>query len=389
MTVTVPDVLDCIVIGGGVIGIAIGRALALAGRKVVILEAETELAMHTSSRNSEVIHAGIYYPENSLKAKLCVRGRTMLYEYCRDRDVPHKRIGKIIVACDGDDRRLLENYAASAVANGVDDLVRLDGGEIRRLEPAVSCVAGLLSPSTGIVDSHAFISALRADLESADGVILCRSRVNTISPYSGGMKVAIRDNGKPLEVRCRVLVNAAGLWANSLALSAGSGTDLVPPLYLAKAHYFVLQGPPPFGRLIYPVASSGGLGIHVTLDQSGSVRFGPDVSWVDDIDYSFDESRLKSFIPAIRRYYPDLNPVQLVPGYTGIRPKLSAAGQPMADFVIQDERVHGMPGLVNLFGIESPGLTASLAIADTVSKLVVGKSLSSGLVQDIPEVTCA
>lgn len=363
------DFFDCVVVGGGVIGIAVARALALAGSQVVVLEAEDAIAAHASSRNSEVIHAGIYYPANSLKAKFCVRGRQMLYQYCRDRGIPHQRIGKIIVACDDDDRRLLENYAESAVTNGVDDLVSLDAEDVRGLEPAVRCVAGLLSPSTGIFDSHAFIAALQADLELANGIVLCRSRVSGIAPCQDGLRVSIADNGENLEVSCRVLVNAAGLWANSLALSAGIGSELVPRLHLAKAHYYLLQGPSPFRRLIYPVARDGGLGIHVTLDQHGGVRFGPDVSWVEGIDYSFDEKRAESFIPAIRRYYPDLDPGRLVPGYTGIRPKLSAVGQPAADFVIQDEGVHGVPGLVNLFGIESPGLTASLALAEAVAAL--------------------
>ena len=370
MTSEFPEELDCVVIGGGVIGIAVGRALSLAGREVVVLEAEAAIATHTSSRNSEVIHAGIYYPANSLKADLCVTGRKMLYQYCRDRHVPHRRLGKIIIACDEDDWRRLDSYAASAAANGVDDLVWLDVGDVRRLEPAVRCVAGLLSPSTGIVDSHAFIAALRADLEAAGGWLFCRHRVTGIAPYSNGLRLRIDANGDQFEVRCKVLVNAAGLWAQSLARCTGLGTESVPDLHLAKAHYFFLQGRSPFGRLIYPVASGGGLGIHVTLDTGGAARFGPDVTWVDTIDYKFDESRLECFVLAIRRYFPDLDPSRLVPAYTGIRPKLSAAGAPEADFAIHGEQVHGIAGLINLYGIESPGLTASLALANTVTERI-------------------
>ena len=373
MTTELDDELDCVVIGAGVVGIAVARALSLAGREVVVLEAEPEIATHTSSRNSEVIHAGIYYPAGSLKATLCVEGRRMLYEYCRARNVPHRQLGKIIIACDKEERRLLADYAASAAANGVDDLVPLDAGEVNRMEPAVRCVAGLLSPSTGIVDSHAFISALRGDLEAAGGMLFCRSRVLRIAPLSGGFKICIADEGDQVEVRCRLLVNSAGLWAQSLARTAGFGAEVVPDLHLAKAHYFVLQGRSPFNRLVYPVAGNGGLGIHVTLDTGGAARFGPDVTWVDDIDYRFDETRRESFVAAIRRYFPDLDPAMLLPGYTGIRPKLSGVGAPAADFAIHDEGVHGVAGLINLFGIESPGLTASLALADRVVSLLVGR----------------
>ena len=358
--------LDCIVIGAGVIGIAIARRLALAGREVVVLEAESHVASHTSSRNSEVIHAGIYYPEGSLKAKLCVSGRDLLYQYCADRDVPFQKTGKIIVATQSGDVPTLHKYAAQAEANGVTDLQWLTRRDVSKLEPAVDCEAGLLSPSTGIIDSHSYILALQGELEAANGSVVCRSRVRSVKIRDGGFEVLVGD-GAAYSVTCRCLVNSAGLWAQDVANRiAGFPQACIPKQHLSKAHYFTYQGASPFDRLIYPIPGDGGLGIHVTLDLGGSARFGPDAVWVEDINYEFDTSRKADFVAAIRRYYPALEQDKLSPGYTGIRPKLSGPGEAPADFKIQAADEHGVEGLINLFGIESPGLTASLAIGELI-----------------------
>ncbi|HET6629123.1 MAG TPA: NAD(P)/FAD-dependent oxidoreductase [Woeseiaceae bacterium] len=357
--------LDCVVIGGGVIGMAVARRLALAGREVVLLEAEDAVCMHTSSRNSEVIHAGLYYAQDSLKARLCVTGRQALYAYCEERRIPHRRLGKLIVAGDAAELARLDSIAARARANGVEDLQRLTAAEIAELEPAVRGAGGLLSPSSGIVDSHALVSALQADLEAAGGVVVCRSRVAGIDLAADGFTLAMADAG--FSASCRTLVNAAGLWAAEVARSIrGFPERLVPAMHLAKGHYFTLQGKSPFSRLVYPVPVDGGLGVHVTLDIQGTARFGPDVSWVESVDYGFDESRKGAFVEAIRRYWPELDPEKLSAGYTGIRPKLSGPGMPAADFLVQGPERHGVPGLVNLFGIESPGLTAALPLAEAV-----------------------
>lgn len=357
--------LDCVVIGGGVIGIAVARRLALAGREVVVLEAEDSVGMHTSSRNSEVIHAGLYYPRNSLKARCCVEGRRQLYAYCETRNIPHRRLGKLLVACHEAELARLRDIEERARANGVADLRPLTRREIAELEPAVSCVGGLLSPSSGIVDSHAFVAALRADLEAAGGLVLCRNRVDGVAPSDAGF--AIRLGGGDGFAACRTLVNAGGLWATDVASSIeGFPAKLVPRLHLAKGHYFVLEGKSPFGRLVYPVPADGRLGVHVTLDIEGRARFGPDVTWIETVDYRFDESRKAAFVDAIRRYWPGLPAERLAPGHTGVRPKLTGPGGPFADFLLQGADVHGIRGLANLFGIESPGLTAALAIGDRV-----------------------
>ncbi|HEX7060691.1 MAG TPA: NAD(P)/FAD-dependent oxidoreductase [Woeseiaceae bacterium] len=363
------DELDCVVIGGGVIGLAIARQLALAGREVVVLEAEEALAMHTSSRNSEVIHAGLYYATGSLKARTCVEGRGRLYAYCEERRIPHRRLGKLLVACSENEIGRLRDIEQRARANGVNDLRRLSAPEVAELEPAVRCVAGLLSPSTGIVDSHAFIAALEADLQGAGGTVLCRTRVDSVAVTGRGF--ALRLHGSEGQATaCRTLVNAAGLEAASVARSiAGFPPHLVPERHLAKGHYFVLQGKSPFSRLVYPVPVDGGLGVHVTLDIEGRARFGPDVAWVDAVDYGFDEHRREAFAAAIRRYWPDIDAERLMPGYTGIRPKLGGPGAPAADFVVQGPGVHGIEGLVNFFGIESPGLTAALELARIACRL--------------------
>jgi len=359
------DRIDTAVIGAGLVGLAVARALALSGREVVILEAEDAIGTHTSSRNSEVIHAGIYYPQGSLKARACVEGRERLYAYCAERGVPHRRCGKLIVATDAAQEGELEGIRRKAQANGVTDVVRLGVDEARALEPALSFVAALHSPSTGIVDSHALMLAYLGDAESAGAMLALKS------PLEKGI---VRPEGIELQVAgaepllARAVVNSAGLRAPSLARRIeGFPAALAPRELYAKGNYYALARRAPFSRLVYPVPEPGGLGVHVTLDLGGRARFGPDVEWIDAPDYRVDPQRAQAFYAAIRRYWPGLPDGALVPDYAGIRPKISGPGEPAADFVVQGPREHGVAGLVNLFGIESPGLTASLALADDVA----------------------
>ncbi len=358
--------LDVVVIGGGVIGLGVARALALAGREVTVLEAEPAIGLHTSSRNSEVIHAGIYYPTGSLKAQLCVAGKLALYEYCTGEDVPHARLGKIIVATREEETPVLQKIEAQARANGVHDLEWLDERQTRELELQVKAVRGLFSPSTGIVDSHALMHALRRDAERAGARVVLRTPV--LGGEVRGDCIKLSTGGaEPMELLSRAVINAAGLAAQEVSHRiAGVPKNAIPGRHFAKGHYFVLGGRAPFSHLVYPVPVPGGLGVHVTLDLAGQARFGPDVSWVDGIDYSFDEGRALAFYAAIRAYFPALADGALQPGYTGIRPKLAPEGAPPHDFVIQGPGDHGVPGLVNLYGIESPGLTATLALAERV-----------------------
>jgi L-2-hydroxyglutarate oxidase LhgO len=361
------DEIDCVVIGAGVIGLAVARTLALRGREVALLEATREIGSATSSRNSEVIHAGIYYPRGSLKARLCVEGRDRLYAFCTSHGVPHRRLGKLIVATTDAQRAELEALAARAAANGVTDLLPLERDGIAKREPSISAVAGLFSPSTGIIDSHGYMLALRGDAEAAGAMIAFDSPVLGGEAKPNGILLRVGD-GAATELLCRHLVNAAGLGAQAVARAiAGLDATLVPPLYYAKGNYFVLAGRTPFRHLIYPVPEPAGLGIHVTLDMTGAARFGPDVQWIDRIDYAVDPGRAGSFYAAIRRYWPGLPDGALLPGYAGIRPKLQPPGGAAEDFMIQGPAAHGVPGLVNLYGIESPGLTASLALADLVA----------------------
>ena len=358
------DRLDAVVVGAGVVGLAAARALALSGREVVILEAEDAIGTHGSSRNSEVIHAGIYYPRDSLKARSCVAGNRRLYEYCVERGIPHLRCGKLIVAADEAQISKLREIQSKALENGVTDVVWMAREQARALEPQLDCAAALYSPSTGIIDSHALMLAYLGDAEANGAVLALKSVLNGVVVTDRGMELQVNEN----RFLTKILVNSAGLTAPSVARRIGGmPQDLVPGQYYAKGNYYSLAGRAPFSRLVYPVPEPGGLGVHVTLDLGARARFGPDVEWVDAIDYRVDPRRAQAFYAAIRRYWPALPDGALAPAYCGIRPKIAGPGAPAADFVIQGPREHGVPGLVNLFAIESPGLTASLALADHVA----------------------
>ena len=362
--------LDCVVIGAGVVGLAVARALAQAGHDTLVLERETLIGSATSSRNSEVIHAGIYYPRGSLKARLCVHGKELLYAYCAAHGVAHRRCGKLIVATRPEELDALGRIRRQAADNGVTDLVPLTAGEARAQEPALSCVAALHSPSTGIVDSHGLMLALQGDLETAGGMVAFASPVESARVTADGIVLAVGGD-EPMELLSRRVVNAAGLHASRLAQRiAGLPPARVPATLYAKGNYYSLAGRSPFSRLIYPVPEAAGLGVHLTIDLAGQARFGPDVEWIPAIDYSVDPARADGFYQEIRRYWPALPDGALQPAYAGIRPKLQAPGEPARDFVIAGPAEHGVPGLVNLFGIESPGLTASLAIAQTVREML-------------------
>lgn len=361
--------IDCAVVGAGVVGLAVARRLALSGREVVVLEAEDAFGTHTSSRNSEVIHAGIYYETGSLKARLSVPGRHALYRYCEEHQVDHRRIGKVVVACDETELPGLMKYRKQAEINGVNDLRMLDQAELNALEPEVKGVAGFLSPSTGIVDSHGLMLAYLGDAEDHGASLALESPVLSGAVQDDGIRLEIGGSAG-MSLLCNTVVNAAGLNAPDLARSiAGVPPQTIPPTYYAIGHYYTLAGRTPFSHLVYPVARQDWLGVHVTIDLGSRVKFGPDFAWTDRVDYRFDESREAAFYQSIRRYYPGLQDGALVPGYTGIRPRITGPGEPAQDFLIQGRETHGVPGLVNLFGIESPGLTASLAIADHVAQL--------------------
>ena len=353
---------EAVVIGAGVVGLAVGRQLARAGREVLVLERHELIGSEISSRNSEVIHAGIYYPTGSVKARTCVRGKALLYEHCKSYNVPHERVGKIIVATAAAQRETLEAYRRQALINGVGELPWMTRADILALEPEVEAIAGVYSESTGIIDSHAFMLSLLGDIEAAGGSIAYLTEVTDLKQVGRGVRVRCGD----FDLDADAVVNAAGLAAPAMAARLGGAHTG----YYAKGHYYTLSGKTPFSRLIYPVAEAGGLGVHVTLDMAGQARFGPDVVWQDDEDYGFDGTHIGAFVEAIRRYYPGLDESRLNPGYTGIRPKLAPPGEPASDFVIEGPADLGVPGLVNLLGIESPGLTSSLAIAEEVAEIL-------------------
>ncbi|MDE2513725.1 MAG: NAD(P)/FAD-dependent oxidoreductase [Alphaproteobacteria bacterium] len=369
--------VECVVIGAGVIGLAVARALAAGGRTVLVVEKERYIGAHTSSRNSEVIHAGLYYPADSLKARFCVAGRKQLYDYCTARGIAAKRIGKLVVATDETEVPLLAKVMAHAKANGVDDLERLDAKAARAMEPEVACVAAFHSPSTGLIDSHALMLSLQGEAEAKHATVALRAEVASGRVReSGGFALEIA-GADPMTLECEILINAAGLYAPSVARQlAGVPPTSIPRDYYCRGVYFTLPGKAPFRRPVYPVPEHAGLGVHYTPDLAGQGRFGPDIEWIDGVDYTVDPRRSARFYAAIRKYWPGLPDGALQPGYAGIRPKISGRDEPAADFRIDGAERHGIAGLVNLFGIESPGLTSSLAIADYVAALINAPALA-------------
>ena len=368
--------VDSVVVGAGVVGLAVARALARAGREVVVAEAAAAIGSGVSSRNSEVIHAGLYDAPGSLKATLCVAGRRLLYPYCEAHGVGHRRCGKLVVAASAAQVEALRTIEARALANGVEGLRWLSGAEARALEPALNAEVALLSTVTGIIDSHSLMLAYLGDLERAGGTLVVRSPVEGATVTGDGIVLRVGGD-EPVELLARSVVNSAGLFAQSLARRIdGLDAATIPRERFAKGNYYALAGRSPFARLIYPVPEPGGLGVHLTLDLAGQARFGPDVEWLapdiaaDAIDYAVDASRGERFVAAIRRWWPGLPDGALAPAYSGVRPKLSGPGEAARDFVVQGPEAHRVAGLVNLYGIESPGLTASLAIAAAVARLL-------------------
>lgn len=363
------EAVDAVVVGAGVVGLACARALAQAGREVILLEAESGIGMGTSSRNSEVIHAGIYYPAGSLKALHCVRGKELLYRYCAERGIDHRRCGKLIVATAPGQLPALAALQEHGRRNGVDDLEMLDATTAIAMEPALRCEGALSSPSSGIIDSHALMLSYQGDLEAAGGVCIFNTPVERLRCRDAVVELET-GGSDATRLQARLLVNCAGLHAQALARRMeGFPPEHVPPSHFAKGNYFALAGRAPFSRLIYPVPEAAGLGVHLTLDLGMQARFGPDVQWVDAPDYDVDPGRAAAFYAEIRRYWPALRDGALLPAYAGVRPKIQAPGEPARDFMITGPRDHGIPGVINLFGIESPGLTGSLSIGRQVAEM--------------------
>lgn len=368
--------IDTIVVGAGVVGLAVAAELAGQGNDVIVLERNALIGMETSSRNSEVIHAGIYYPTGSLKHRLCIEGRRALYPFLEARNLPHRKCGKLIVATSADEAENLHTILETAQRNEVEGLELITGKAAMAMEGELRCVAAIHSPETGIVDSHSFMLALRGMLEDNGGMIAFRSPIDVIEPLAGGGGFRVLAGGpEPIRVTARRIVNSAGLWAHEVALRIeGYPGGALPPFSLAKGSYFALSGRSPFSRLVYPAPVEGGLGVHSTIDLSGRTRFGPDVEWLDvtdpeQVDYRVDPARADSFYEVIRRYWPALPDHALLPDYSGCRPKVNLRGQPAGDFLILGEEAHGIAGLINLLGIESPGLTSALAIARRVGAM--------------------
>lgn len=366
--------VDVIIIGAGVVGLAVAAEFAREGHEVIVLEAAAAVGTQTSSRNSEVIHGGMYYPTGSLRHRMCVEGRRKLYAYLETRGVPYQKRGKLIVATSDSETRKIEAVHATGLKNDVEHLDLVTGRQAMDWEPALRCKAALWSPETGIVDSHGYMLALRGEIEDHGGVIAFNAPVTAIEPLTQGGYRVITGGADAGAITCRRLVNSAGLYAQSVAHSiAGYDAALIPRLVLAKGNYFGCTAKPAFSRLIYPAPVDGGLGVHVTLDLAGRMRFGPDVEWLSttnpaDVDYRVNPARSALFYDAIRQYWPGLPDDAIIPDYSGCRPKLSGPGEPVQDFRIDGPELHGHAGLVNLFGIESPGLTSSLAIAEDVRR---------------------
>ncbi|MEO0031431.1 MAG: hypothetical protein RIS94_1189 [Pseudomonadota bacterium] len=366
--------LDALVIGGGVIGLAVARALAMQGMETIIAERAAHFGMETSSRNSEVIHAGIYYAPGSLKARLCVAGRDALYDFCDSHGVPYRRSGKFIVATRTEQVPALDAILNNARASGVEDLAWMDGAAVRAAEPDILCERAIFSPSTGIIDSHAYMTALLGEAEAHGAVLACATRIGAIRRIPEGWAVYLEGEDEPALTTRRV-INCAGLWASEVARAVeGMDERDIPATRYAKGCYFSYSGSTRFRHLIYPVPEPGGLGTHLTLDMGGGARFGPDVEWIDTLDYEVSPDRHARFLGAVRAFWPGVDPERLQPAYSGIRPKISGPGEPAADFRFSGPDEHGAPGVFHLYGIESPGLTASLAIAAHVRDMVEAQS---------------
>ncbi len=363
--------VETIVIGAGVVGLAIARELALRGQEVIVLEQHDLIGSETSSRNSEVIHAGIYYPPGSLRAKLCVEGKAKLYRFCAENGVPHEPITKLLVATSVSQLPKLKAIQETAIRNGVTDLQPLSGAEAKKLEPELACVAAMLSPSTGIIDSHALMLALQGHAETNGAQVVLNTPVTKLGIGSGGLYTIDTGGEAPGRITSKRLIVSAGLHASKLARTLPWDGNYRPPeTYYAVGQYYALAGRSPFSRHIYPMPDGAWLGLHVTVDIGGRCKFGPDIEWIPEIDYAFDETKLDKFLGFIRTYYPGLDPSRLHADYTGIRPKLYREGEPVPDFFLHGPAVHGLPGLMLLFGIESPGLTASLSMAEMVAEMM-------------------
>ena len=357
--------MQVLVVGAGVVGLGIARAIALAGHEVIVAEAESAIGTVTSSRHSEVIHAGLYYPTNSLRARHCVRSRRMLYDYCATRGVPHRKTGKIVVASNDSELKRLDEIYRQAQINGCENLALIDAAAVKKLEPEVFCVGAMNSPETGIIDSHSYMLALRGEIEDHGGAIALNTRIERLVRIPAGWEIHF---GAGETIVVDAVVNSAGLGAQALARATdGYPQERVPKLALAKGNYFSYAGRPVFKRLVYPTPVPGGLGTHVVLDLGGRMRFGPDVEWIEQENYDVDPGRAAAFYGSIRKYWPALPDNSLIPDYAGIRPKISGPGEPALDFIIDAPKDHGVPRLVMLFGIESPGLTASLSIGEEVA----------------------
>ncbi|MCJ8294759.1 MAG: NAD(P)/FAD-dependent oxidoreductase [Colwellia sp.] len=363
------DKVNVLIVGAGVIGLAIAAKLSQQLNDVLVIDKNASFGEETSSRNSEVIHAGIYYPKNSLKAKFCVKGKAMLYQYCQERHIPVDKIGKLLVAQGAEEENYLKQTLISARNNGVDDLTWLTQAELQELEPELLASAALCSPSTGIIDSHAYMQSLLAQAEQNNAMFVAKTKLVSAVPKKEGFEVSLDSQGELLSIRCNYLINCAGLHSESLAHTIeGLDKAFIPKLHWCRGHYFSYQGQSPFKQLIYPIPRDNGLGIHASLDMGGQLKFGPDTQYIEHLDYDFPEQLKTKFLEQVSQYFPNIDANKLQPAYAGIRPKLQGKDDSFKDFVIQTSAVHQLKGLINLFGIDSPGLTSSLAIADYIAE---------------------
>ena len=369
ITKDIMDKVNVLIVGAGVIGLAIAAKLSQQLNDVLVIDKNASFGEETSSRNSEVIHAGIYYPKNSLKAKFCVKGKAMLYQYCQERHIPVDKIGKLLVAQGAEEENYLKQTLISARNNGVDDLTWLTQAELQELEPELLASAALCSPSTGIIDSHAYMQSLLAQAEQNNAMFVAKTKLVSAVPKKEGFEVSLDSQGELLSIRCNYLINCAGLHSESLAHTIeGLDKAFIPKLHWCRGHYFSYQGQSPFKQLIYPIPRDNGLGIHASLDMGGQLKFGPDTQYIEHLDYDFPEQLKTKFLEQVSQYFPNIDANKLQPAYAGIRPKLQGKDDSFKDFVIQTSAVHQLKGLINLFGIDSPGLTSSLAIADYIAE---------------------